>query len=567
MSMLKSRAHSTTTVQGRRPPARRLVAFVLLAGVCWVTLFTTIPSPTGEPVLRATSPGNGETVKSPDQVVLTFDRPVPAGLATVRILDPDGDQIVFERPVHPQGNPDAIAVPMPQQRYEGTYAAAWTLPSRGLEPVGGTFTFDVNSPIPPQGLPEIETTHDTTVAVIHTAARFAAVAALVLLVGATFFVAFVWPAGAERKSLRRLVTWSWAGLVAATLAVFASFGPYAAWVPLSDAFDPRLLSGTLESDAGRILLARLYVLIPAGLGLAQLMTAPTPETTLERRWRGGAVLGCAAAVAATWSLPGDPSPLALTLDTVLLTAIAVAVGGLVTLAIRSGTESFVLPRFFRAAAVCAVLFIAIAAYLAVWHGVVGTSYGWLLAGMCALVVLLAVTGLIVRRRPAMPMRGAFRGRIGAAAGVAMLLVAGTAVLVVAQAPRTAHAQEPASPPQSMRDQVPPSRVDFDTGNPVGQGSLDFVLIPSNGGSNRAHVDLHLSVLDTHDSVKDDMTLTAVFDRPDHTAPAVPVQLGRVAPGYSRGSATIPVSGRWELTLTLKAPDGSQQTLTQAIDVS
>src|SRR5438094_341803 len=270
MTLLKNPSRTEHAGATKSPRPRRLVAFLFLIAVCWATLFLTAPSHIGEPVLRSTSPGNGETVKSPDDVVLTFDRPVPAGLATVRILDPDGDQVVFERPVHSAGNAEAISVPMPKQRYEGTYSVAWTLPSANLVPIGGTFTFDVNSHIPPDGVPDIETTHDTTIAAVHTAARFAAVAALVLLVGAAFFVAAIWPAGADRKSVRRLVTYSWAGLVVATLGVFVSFGPYAAWVPLRGAFDPRLLSGTFESDAGRLLLTRLYVLIPATLGLVQL---------------------------------------------------------------------------------------------------------------------------------------------------------------------------------------------------------------------------------------------------------------------------------------------------------
>ncbi|HJQ45289.1 MAG TPA: copper resistance protein CopC [Amycolatopsis sp.] len=575
MTLLKN-PERNSLVREPRPRTRRLVAFLILVAACWATLLATAPSSTSEPVLRSASPSNTEIVKSPDQVVLTFNQRVPAGLATVRILDPDGAQVVFERPVNPQGHPDQISVPMPPQRYEGAYSVAWTLPSRSLEPIGGTYTFYVNSPIPPEALPDIQTTHDAGVAAVHTIARFAAVAALVLLVGAAFFVAVVWPGGAERKSVRRLVVGAWVGLVVATAGVLVSFGPYAAWAPLSGAFDPRLLSGGFESDIGRTLLARLSVLVPATLGLAQLMTAPAPETVRERWWRGAAVLGCATAVAATWSLPSDPAPLALTVDTVLLTAIAVAVGGLAVLALCCrGTDRVELSRFSWTAAACAGLALAAGGYLSLTHGVTATSYGWLLAGMVALATLLTVTCLLIRRWRRAPAATSPRGRqvgrlrwpVAAAAGVATLILAATATLVVTQAPHSAHAQAPASPPQSIREQMPPSRVDFDTGSPRGQGSLDFVLIPTTGGQDRARVDLHVSVLDRNDVTKDDMAVSAVFSRPDNSAKPVPVSLSRAAAGYSTGSSIIPSRGRWDLTLTLGAADGTKQTLTQAIDVS
>lgn len=568
MSMLKSPTASPRSPERARPRTRRLVAFLVLVAACWVTLFALVPSPGGEPVLRSTSPGNGENVKSPDQVVLTFDRPVPAGLATVRILQPNGAQIVSERPVHPAGHADEIAVPMPEQRYEGTYAAAWTLPSHGLEPIGGTFTFNVYAPITPDGLPEIETVHDPVVAVFHTAARFAAVAALALLAGAAFFVAAIWPAGAERKSVRRLVISAWAGLLTSTLAVIASFGPYAAWAPLSAAFDPRLISGTFQSDAGGALLARLCVLIPASLGLLQLMTAPGAETTRERWWRGGTVLGCTAAVAATWSLPTGPSPLALAVDIVLMTTIAVAFGGLVMMLLYRGKDPLVIPRFTRVAAVCVGLLVVAGGYLAVRHGFAATSYGWLVAGIAAFVALLGVTyPLLSPRRVAEGNVSRHRLPVASLTGISTLILATTAILVVTQAPRSAHAREPAHIPLSIQQQEPPSRVEFDTGSPNGQGSLDFVLIPTHAGPNQVDVALHISVFDSHNSIADGISANAVFNRPDHTAQPIPVVLNRAAPGYSTGSAIIPSHGRWQLALTIRATDGSQQTLAQDIDVT
>ncbi|HVW40238.1 MAG TPA: copper resistance CopC family protein [Amycolatopsis sp.] len=544
-----------------------------MVATCWTILIATASSSPGEPVLRSTTPGNAETVKSPDQVLLTFDRPVPAGLATVRILDPYGDQIVFERPVRAAGHPDTISVPMPKKRYEGTYAVSWTLPSSGLEPISGAFTFDVSSPIEPLGVPEIETKHDPYVAVFHTAARFAAVAALVLLVGVAFLVAAIWPAGAHSRTVRRIVIGAWCGLVVATLAVLASFGPYAAWAPLSGAFDPRLLSGTVESDAGAALLTRLYVLIPATLGLAQLMTAPTAETTRERWIRGGAVLGCAAAVVATWSLPTTRSPLPVAVDIVLLTTIAVAVGGLVLLWFRG--DGSVVSRFFRLASVCAGLLVVTGGYLGLRHGVAATSYGWLLLGLLALAALLVATGLLLRRRHrahgGKKKKGSAlvrpRGTAVIATGIAGLILAGTAVLVVAEPPRTAHAESPSSPPFAIRDQAAPARFPFDTGKPGGQGSLDLVVVPTAAEHGQIHFDIHVTALDGQDATNNGVSVTAVLERPDGTAAPMPVSLASAAPGYSVGQATVQNRGHWALALTVRAADGSRQAVVLPIDVT
>ncbi|OLT23612.1 hypothetical protein BJF78_32030 [Pseudonocardia sp. CNS-139] len=86
-------------------------------------------------MLVAASPGDGETVKSPDELRLTFDRPVTAGLATVLMHNPTGEQVVAGRPYNPPGAPDVVAVAMPRTRYAGTYAVVWSVPSGRAEPV------------------------------------------------------------------------------------------------------------------------------------------------------------------------------------------------------------------------------------------------------------------------------------------------------------------------------------------------------------------------------------------------------------------------------------------------
>ncbi|MFI5586218.1 copper resistance protein CopC [Amycolatopsis sp. NPDC051758] len=539
------------------PPPRvagRLVALLILVVACWGTLFATTPAATGDPVLVTTSPGSTEVVKSPDTVVLTFDRAVPAALATVRILDPDGSQVVFERPVHPDGRADTISVPMPAERHEGTYAVAWTLPSSRLQPVSGSFTFDVSYPIRPDGVPEIETAHDPVVTAVYLTTRTVAIAAMVVLAGVAFFVAAIGPVAARTRAARRLVKTTWWLVVAGTLGALVSFGPYAAWVPVRDAFDPRLLSATFESDAGGALLARLYVLVSATLGLALLMKSPSAATAGERRLRGAGVLGCATAVLATWTFadprpPGAPSPLALAVDVALLTALALPAGGLLLFRLPAvrGTVS----RFVRPLLGCAAL-LAVAGTAQLWYG---HDFGRLPAGALALALVLGGFAWLGARRAGGPVarQRRFSRRIAGAAGaVSVLVVATAALLALAPVHALAVAGEA---PAAIRHQVAPTRLAYDTGKPDGQGSVDLVLIPT-----ADRLDARVSVLGPH---REHTTMTAALVRGDRTTPLPVNQAGT---GYWTGQATVPAPGRWELALTLRAGDGSTQTVKQPIDV-
>ncbi|WP_439382831.1 copper resistance CopC family protein [Amycolatopsis lexingtonensis] len=585
-----------------REGAGRFVALLLLVAACWGTLLAVTPSATGDPVLVTTSPGSTEVVKSPDAVVLKFDRPVPAALATVRVLDPDGSQVVYTRPSHVDGRDDTVSVPMPAERHEGTYAVAWTLPSSRLDPVSGSFTFDVSYPIQPDGVPEIETTRDPVVTAVHLTAGTLAVAAMVLLTGLAFFAAAIGPAAARTRATRRLVKTTWWLLAGGTLAALVSSGPYAAWVPLRDAFDPRLLAGAFESDAGGALLARLATLVPATLGLALLLKSPPATTAVDRRLRGAAVLGCASAVLATWTFadprpPGTPPVLALAADIALLAALAIPAGGLVLLRYPVARDRHTASRFASALAGCAVVLV-VAASAQAWSGhglgrlpagalavaavvawlvargplkarlggritrgtavlltaallaVAGTAQawsshrlGWLPAGALALAAVLADFAWFVARRPATAQLGR---RITAVAGATVVLTVATATLLALDSGQSAHAQGPAGQaPAAIRQQAAPTRLAYDT------GALDLVVIPTAG-----RLDVRVSVLGPQAA---ETTVTAALG-------PTPVPLDRAGSGYWAGQASTLGPGRSDLALTLRTGDGRTQTVKQPIDV-
>ncbi|HEX2299000.1 MAG TPA: copper resistance CopC family protein, partial [Pseudonocardiaceae bacterium] len=373
---------------------RGALGILVVIATCWGVLLVSVPAPAGDPVLVAAAPRDGEVVKSPDEVRLTFDQPVPAGLATVRMTNVHGEQVVADRPYNPPGAAETVAVPMPETRFGGTYSVAWSLPSNRLEPITGTLSFHVFQPSTPVAVPNSATERDPVVTVVHSVSRLVATAALVLGVGVVCVLVMAWPAGARNASARRVLGFGWCTLVLATLATLATFGAYAAQTSLGEAFDPALLTGTFGSDIGAGLLARLFVLMPITIGLVLLLTGTPAETAVARWSRAGAVLGSAAAPAATWSFsrphdPEGPAPLAVGAEIALLLAVAVSVGGpvLLWLLLRTAGDTVlrtVVPRLARVMPVSGALLLVIAAI---------TADGWQMVALLVLGALVVGTGL------------------------------------------------------------------------------------------------------------------------------------------------------------------------------
>jgi methionine-rich copper-binding protein CopC len=434
----------TATAEATRPRllARGVLGLLVLIAACWATLLLTVPAPAGDPVLVAVSPTDGELVKSPEEVRITFDRPVPAGLATVHMTVPAGQQVVEGRPYAVSGDPNTLAVRMPPTRYAGTYSVAWSVPSSTLEPVTGTSAFQVFAPTKPVALPQIPTDRDPAVVAIHTGFRMAATAAFALGVGVAFVLAAVWPAGAAHVPARRPITYAWWALVVATLGTIVSFGGYAARLPRTEAFEPTVVAAAFGSDVGAALLVRLLVLAPITIALVQLLSGTPAGTAEQRRLRAGGVLGGAAALAATWNFakphgPDGPSPLAVGAETVLLLAIAVCVGGPVLLwvLVRTAGDSVLriaVPRLARVMPVGGVALLVIAPL---------TTTGWQLIALLVLAALVVGTGLAggwwARRRESTRGRdltGRMRLRRLAAVAVSAVAVALLAAAVPATGP-------------------------------------------------------------------------------------------------------------------------------------
>ena len=404
---------------------RGLLGLLLVIAASWGALLLAPPTGTGDPALVSVSPSDGATVKSPDEVRLTFDRPVPAGLVTVRMTVPSGDQVVEGPPQPVAGEENSVAVPMPLTRYGGTYSVAWSVPSSTLEPITGSSRFHVFAPTPPVAVPQVPAGPSPVVGALHDVFRIAATAAFALGTGLAFALAAAWPAGVDHPPARRPITYAWCGLVVATLGAAVTFGGYAARLPVTEAFDPAVVAAGFASEIGGALLVRLLVLVPVTAALVQWLTGPYTADPAQRGIRSAAVLAVAAAPAATWALarPGHP-PLAVAAEVALLLAVAVCAGGPVLLWVLMRTAGDVVlrlavPRLARLMPVAGVLLLVIAPVAAA---------GWRLVALLVLGVLSAATGLAgrwwVRRRAGARGRDASgRARLRRLAAIAAAAVA------------------------------------------------------------------------------------------------------------------------------------------------
>lgn len=447
------------------------------------------------------------------------------------------------------------------------------------------------------------------VAVLYGAARLIAFAALALLIGTVFFLAAWWPGGSRYPAMRRLIWSSWTVLVAATFAVLLLFGPQVAGRPLGSAVDSGLLSATLDTRMGMAMLGRLLVLALVAPALALLLSRLAAATPRRRAWRVGGVLGGAGVLAATWSVAGHSAVgrqavLTLPADVVHLVAMGVWLGGLVALCgvlLRTregGAMRCAVPAFSRAALVCVAALVLTGGYQS-WRQVgsptalVTTSYGWLLVGKVALVLLLVGIGTVsrvwvrrhygqapqrsisarrrVRRGPASQEVARFRRMVGAEAGLAAVVLGVTAALVTSPPARTAQlaavvaqraAQARAAASAGSWPTPATARIGFDAGGVAGKGTVDLAVFPATVGGN----EIHLSVLDTSGGLLDVPETTATLALPDRSLGPLAVTLRKLGPGHYIGTATIPMKGRWQLAVAVRTSEGDQDTITTPIDV-
>jgi copper transport protein len=535
---------------------RRLVLVVLLA----LTVLLVPVSPAwAHAALLESSPADGAVLQDPpSEVVLRYSESVGTSLGAVRVVAPDGSRADTGRVTTRAGGTEVVA-PLREGLGHGTYVLLWRVVSEDSHPVSGASTFSIGheSAVATAGTEE---GGGGAAADLLTISRGVLYAGLVLLVGGLAFVLVVWPGGSRVRAVRRVLWTGWGLVALGSVAGLLLQGPYAAGLPLSQAFDVALLTDVLGTRYGAATAVRIGLLVAvAGLllaGLSRRVTAALAAPLLTGLLFTTSLVGHAGV--------GELVAVALPADAVHLGAASAWLGGLVLLAVavlhrpRVTDLATVLPRWSRWAAVSVLVLVATGTF-ASWREVrelpalTGTTYGRLLLIKTALVAGMLLIGALgrvwVRRHCAMELAVAGAGRSMAEPSASdvgrlrrgVLLEAGTAVAVLAVT--------------SVLVQTTPARSAYapmfsETKTVTGDLRVQVDLEPARAGLNQMHV----YYTGAGGKAVDVEEVTARFTRIG-ADDVVPVDVPRDSLGhYEQLKVPLPDPGQWRLVLTTRTSD-------------
>ncbi|WP_020659043.1 copper resistance D family protein [Amycolatopsis benzoatilytica] len=118
-------------------------------------------------------------------------------------------------------------------------------------------------------------------------ARSADYAGLAVFVGGLFFLALLWPSGADRRRARRVLVTGWVLGFAGTVAGLGLQGAWVAQRSPADLFDPDLLGQVLGGQFGRIWFAKALLWVLGGVVLADVLQRGR-RAAVSTGWRVGA---------------------------------------------------------------------------------------------------------------------------------------------------------------------------------------------------------------------------------------------------------------------------------------
>jgi copper transport protein len=560
--------------------------------------------------LVRTDPAEGAIVETqPSAVTLVFNEPVGTGLGRVNLIGPDGKRIAIEPR---RGASDReVTTPLPAGLARGTYLVSYRVTSADSHPVSGSVAFSIGFASPDRPVDDTATDTDPAVASIFATVRSITYAGLFALVGAVVVLLSLWPARLSASGPIRVMWAGWAAVTAGSAAQIVLQAPYASGQGLVDgSVDwPAEIDSVLASTFGQANLVRIAVLagmLPLLVRLARGRRVDLP---------GRLVLGALGLVTiGSFPMAGHPATapaaaLAMLIDALHLAAGSLWIGGLVVLAAfllpaaREAELGLVMPTWSRwaASAVGTLVLTGMAQAVLQIGGVsalIGTSYGRLVlvkVGLLAVVLgLAAVARAAVRQRWLLPAASAHSERTSGtttdlptgtpvestagtpveapdeapddadpagAAGIgklrrsmvaevmlAVLVIGVTGALVQTTPARTAAATAPRGP-VSVALTAPDLAVQVDVDPAtVGNNTVHVVAYDASGAEKRV-VEWRVS-----------MALPAQGIEP-FVAEVLPLDRN-----HAIASVQLPVTGEWQLALTLRTSEIDQVTLRATVTV-
>jgi copper transport protein len=511
--------------------------------------------------LESSIPAPSSTLtEAPDSIVLDFDEPVEASIASIQLFDASAEVVVIGQPHAAQGDASVVLADLPDLD-DGLYAVVWRAASEDGHVVDGAFSFRIGtggSGADTSLVDQVRGGAAASPAVDRAAdiARLLGFVGLCVVVGAGAFAAMAPPLLADRRATRVLVGTGWGALLVGTLASFALYGAQAVAGGLPDALSPHVWGQVDGTRTGWLLLVRAALV--ALLGVAALVGVRRPAARTTTPWRASAV-ALAVGTILTFPSAGHPSTtsprsLWVLLDGVHLGAVAAWLGGLVLFATggvawyAAGGER-VVRRFSTAATLLVPVIVLTGALQTIELGngidhITDTRWGrTLLVKLAVVTVVLAVAG--VSRWLLQNVGVASLRRTVLAEATLGIVVLAVAASLVSQPPRP----------------IDEGRV-FSASLAQGGVLADVTITPGRVGSN----EVHLLVTPAGGSLTPVTDASARMKLPSRSIPESPVTLAADAPNHFTGSITLPFSGDWTLELVIEVTPGNTVLISTTVPI-
>ena len=557
---------------GGKALIRRRVVAVLTAVLC-VWGLAVAPAASAHATVVSTDPADGALLPTaPNRVTVTYNEAVSLQLGALRVFAPDGSQVEIGSADHLDGQPRTASVPLKSGLKNGTYVVSWRVISADSHPVRGAWTFSIGTTSAPNsGGAAAVPSGSRTVGVVYGVARWLAYLGFAALVGGSLLLIAFAPKLAHDRRLRLLIGGGWFALLLGTVASLLLQGPYGGGFGLGRTFDVDVLRATLHTRLGTALAWRLILLGAAGVLVSWIATRLAEASVRTRQAAGGFGAAVAVALAVTWSVAdhsgtGSQVALALPADVLHLLAMATWVGGLAALAASvlgpqiAGIDDearFKLVRRFSTTAFTAVCVLAATGVYQGWRQVrhwdalFDSDYGRMLIIKSSIFLVLIALGFLARRTLAAtsPDLARLRRSVAAEFGLAVVVLAVTALLVESQ---------PASETAPKAGPVTVSSP-FDTGsaNGTGTGTVDVTLDPARAGADQ----MQITVLDKTGKPESVPEVDASLALPAQQLGPIKIILQAAGPGhYTAGNVLVPMSGAWQVLVTVRTTDIDQATV-------
>jgi copper transport protein len=547
------------------PRTRRFAARTfLLSFIGMLTLLGPAGPASAHAALISSSPAPGSVIgNSPTEITITFSEHVTPVTDRIQVLAPDGKRISGTATV----TGAVLHIPVRKAAHPlGTYLVSYRVISADTHPVGAALTFSVGAPSaqPPQ--PASAGSHRSVTIAVPTV-KFLGYAGLTLTIGPALLLALLWPRRQSRRGPAILVR---TGLGLTALSTLGGL-----WVQAPNSSGSALwdVSGTeiwevLASAYGLALMARLAIVVLAASVLPPLLRGEAG------RGRALTLIGLGLAGLATWPLTGHAiaSPLPgviVAADIVHLAAMAVWIGGLVTLAgfllreVHPRVLGVILPAWSRWAAIAVVWLVGagvlqavvqVGSVPALWR----TDYGRLLLAKVAVLAVTLGAAAYARRlvqRGQVPAEGPakLRRSVGIEVVATMVVLSLSAVLVQVNPGRSAAAEQAATADTGVSQTL---------SSPL--YTLQFNIYPVElGENNTVHAFLYTAAGAPLPAEQWTVTVRLLSQ---NLEPVATPMVGLVPKNHAIGAVTFPLAGTYEVRFTIRTTAIDEDTVTTTITV-